>query len=77
MHPLLRGSAAGIGIGLMIYMIALVIGVTLSRVVSLEYLLFDVCWQCIEQALGGLFIGLIYMYSSSSYRESLVKNQTQ
>lgn len=66
MHPLLRGPAAGIPTGLMVYMIAIVIGITINKTTEIQYMLFDVCWQMLEQAVGGIFVGLSYMYIPES-----------
>lgn len=61
-HPLLRGPAAGFAAGIMVYLIALVIGVTYNKGLDMKYIVMDVVWQGVEQAIGGLFVGLSYMF---------------
>lgn len=62
LHPLLRGPIAGVGTGLMVYMIAIVVGITINHQADFQYMLFDVLWQLIEQAIGGLIVGLVFFF---------------
>lgn len=56
-----RGLAAGAALGVIVYMVALVVGVTFNSGMELKYLLLDVAWQTAEQCLGGLVVGLVYL----------------
>lgn len=56
-----RGLLAGVGLGVIVYMLALVVGVTFTKGLDLKYLVLDVMWQAIEQCAGGLVVGLVYM----------------
>jgi protein-S-isoprenylcysteine O-methyltransferase Ste14 len=56
-----RGLAAGAALGIIVYMVALVVGVTFNSGMELKYLLLDVVWQTAEQCLGGLVVGLVYL----------------
>lgn len=56
-----RGLLAGVSLGIIVYMTALVIGVTFTKGLDLKYLVLDVIWQAIEQCCGGLVVGLVYL----------------
>lgn len=56
-----RGIFTGAGLGILVYMIALVVGVTFSKGLELKYMLLDVIWQGFEQCMGGLAVGLVYL----------------
>lgn len=60
--PIPRGLAAGAALGMILYMVALVVGVTFNSGMDLKYLLLDVIWQISEQAAGGLIVGLVYIF---------------
>lgn len=60
-HPLLRGPAVGFACGLLVYVIATVVHVNFTKDLDLKYLLLDITWQGIEQSVGGLLVGIIYM----------------
>jgi hypothetical protein len=55
-----RGLLCGAALGLFLYMLALVLGVTFTKHVTLASILVDVPWQMFEQAIGGVVIGTIY-----------------
>lgn len=57
-----RGLLAGAALGLIVYMVALVVGVTFSQGLELKYLLLDVIWQTVEQCAGGLVVALVYIF---------------
>jgi len=56
-----RGLFTGIGLGIIVYMVALVIGVAFTKSLELKYMALDAFWQTIEQCAGGLVVGLVYM----------------
>lgn len=56
-----RGLISGSALGLIVYMTALVAGVSFSNGLEMKYLALDVAWQVIEQTFGGLVIGLVYL----------------
>ncbi|MBI3509863.1 MAG: hypothetical protein HY064_04310 [Bacteroidetes bacterium] len=60
-HPLLRGPMVGFACGVLVYIIATVVHVNFNKDFSLKFLVLDITWQGIEQALGGFLIGIIYM----------------
>lgn len=60
-HPLLRGPAIGFACGLLVYIIATVVHVNFTKELDIKYLVLDITWQGIEQAVGGLVIGIVYM----------------
>jgi hypothetical protein len=70
-HPMLRGPAIGFACGLLIYIVAIAIQtvnasgygsiVTFNKEWDIKYLLLDITWQGIEQGVGGLLIGIVYM----------------
>lgn len=56
-----RGLLAGVSLGVIVYMVALVVGVTFTKGLDLKYLVLDVIWQAFEQCAGGLVVGLVYL----------------
>lgn len=56
-----RGLLSGVTLGVIVYMIALVVGVTFTKGLDPKYMLLDVIWQAIEQSVGGLVVGLVYL----------------
>lgn len=61
-HPFLKGLLSGSVCGILLYLISLVIGVSFSRNVTMQYMLIDVTWQMIEQGLGGLVVGVVHAF---------------
>lgn len=57
-----RGLLTGLGLGLIVYMVALVVGVTFTKGLEVKYLMLDVIWQTVEQCVGGLVVALVYMF---------------
>lgn len=57
-----RGLLTGIGLGVIVYMVALVVGVTFTKSLDVKYMALDVVWQAVEQCVGGLVVGLVYMW---------------
>jgi hypothetical protein len=57
-----RGLMAGGVLGVIVYMVALVVGVAFTPGLDMKYLLLDVAWQAIEQSVGGLIVGLVYIF---------------
>ncbi|MCK6641431.1 MAG: hypothetical protein L6Q81_15220 [Bacteroidia bacterium] len=57
-----RGLAAGSALGIIVYMVALVVGVTFNAGLDIKFLLLDVAWQITEQAIGGIIVGLVYIF---------------
>jgi hypothetical protein len=55
-----RGICCGAALGLVVYMFALVLGITFTKVLSLDSILVDVPWQMFEQSLGGLVVAVVY-----------------
>lgn len=60
--PLLKGIVIGGVCGLVIYLISIVVGVSFTGNLTIEHLLFDLNWQIIEQAMGGLSIALVHRH---------------
>lgn len=56
-----RGLLTGVGLGVIVYMVALVVGVTFTKGLDVKYMALDVMWQAFEQCAGGLVVGLVYM----------------
>ena len=46
--------------GLCIYAVAFVFGISFTPVIDLKYIIVDASWQICEQAIGGLACGWIY-----------------
>jgi len=60
-HPLVRGPVIGFICGVLVYIIATVVHVTFNKDMDIKYLFLDIMWQGIEQSIGGLVIGIVYM----------------
>lgn len=60
-HPLLRGPAVGFACGILVYLVATVVHVNFTKDLDLKYMLLDITWQGIEQGIGGLLVGIVYM----------------
>lgn len=56
-----RGLLTGIGMGVIVFMSALVFGVSFSSITDPVFLLMDFVWQVVEQTVGGLAVGLVYL----------------
>ena len=61
-HPFLKGLIVGAICGVLLYIISIVVGVSYTKNLSREYMLIDICWQMIEQAIGGLVVGLVHVF---------------
>lgn len=59
--PLARGAAAGAMVGFFLFLIAMVMGVSFGGTRTLVNLMIDVCWQVVEQTLGGIAIGVAHL----------------
>ena len=55
-----RGLILGAGLGLLLYMMALVLGVTFTKSISMASIAVDVPWQMFEQVVGGLIISTVF-----------------
>ncbi|MGL4596451.1 MAG: hypothetical protein ACRCYO_02925, partial [Bacteroidia bacterium] len=62
-HPLMRGMLGGLAVGFLVYLITLVAGVGFNTGFDVKFMIMDVAWQCVEQALGGLAVGLVFMFT--------------
>ena len=60
--PIMRGLISGALLGVATYVVALVIGVSFSNALTPQYILFDLLWQTVEQTLGGITVGFIYVW---------------
>ncbi len=56
-----RGLFTGIGLGVIVFMSTLVFGVSFSSIADPKFLLMDFIWQVVEQTVGGLVVGLVYL----------------
>lgn len=59
--PLLKGLSSGALAGAFIYLIAFVVGISFGGR-KLEYIIMDLAWQIVEQAIGGLTVGFAHVY---------------
>ena len=60
--PRLRGLISGACCGAVIYFVALIVGFNFSKNTNLSGILFDLCWQVSEQALGGIAVGFAHIF---------------
>jgi hypothetical protein len=54
------GIAIGASVGIFMYAIALLLGLSFNTQIDLTHLAVDVAWQTFEQGMGGLMCGWIY-----------------
>jgi hypothetical protein len=60
--PILRGMVAGTMLGVVLFMVTMVMGVSFSGTRTMADLLLDISWQVVEQALGGAIVGLVHIF---------------
>ena len=60
--PIIRGAVSGAICGFGLFLIATVVGVSFSTGSNMENLLLDVTWQIVEQAIGGIVVGLVHIF---------------
>lgn len=60
--PFLKGAISGAGLGFILFLISTVVGVSFSTGSKIENLLLDICWQVIEQGIGGLVVGVAHFF---------------
>jgi len=62
--PFLRGLIAGTVLGLVLFILATVMGISFTKMASIKHLLLDCAWQVIEQCIGGVVIALgkVFVY---------------
>ena len=54
------GMVVGAVVGIFIYAIAFLLGISFNAVVDPKLILFDLGWQTFEQGFGGLICGWVY-----------------
>ncbi|MES2836986.1 MAG: hypothetical protein V4667_05650 [Bacteroidota bacterium] len=60
--PIQRALIYSSALGVFLYLVAMVVGVSFMKNVSVPFILIDLSWQIIEQSFGGLVIGLAYYF---------------
>ena len=60
--PIVRGLISGACLGIATYIVALVIGVSFNNEMKVEYIMFDILWQTVEQTFGGITVGIVYVW---------------
>ncbi len=60
--PLVKGLVSGACLGFCLIIMSTVIGVSFSTGSKLESLLLDVSWQTVEQAIGGMVVGIAHIF---------------
>jgi hypothetical protein len=66
-----RGIVFGIPLGLFVYLIAFVFGISFNASPQMAHVIMDVTWQVIEQGSGGLVGG--FVYSLVAFQEKVAK----
>lgn len=61
-HPFIKGLLVGALCGILLYIISIVVGVSYTKTLSREYMLIDITWQMIEQAIGGFVVGVVHVF---------------
>ena len=60
--PIIRGAISGAMCGICFFLITTVLGVSFSTGPKLENMLLDLSWQTLEQCIGGIVVGLTYIF---------------
>lgn len=60
--PFSKGLLAGAGLGFILFLVALVLGVSFNQGLTLELILIDLAWQMIEQMAGGFLVAAIHVF---------------
>ncbi|MBD78701.1 MAG: hypothetical protein CL840_07265 [Crocinitomicaceae bacterium] len=67
-----RGLFIGIPIGVFIYLVAFVFGISFYSDPTIDHIILDLTWQVVEQALGGIVAGVLLTISDmSASRQSI------
>jgi len=56
----LKGIIAGSSVGVLLFIITLVLGISYSKHLTLHNVLIDLAWQIIEQTAGGITVSIIH-----------------
>lgn len=59
--PVLKGMAGGAILGVVLFMVTMVMGVSFSGTRTLADLLLDFSWQLVEQSFGGIIVGIVHI----------------
>jgi len=59
---IVKGMIAGAIVGLLMYMVTMVVGVSFSNNMSLANMLLDVSWQTVEGTIGGIAVGIVHLF---------------
>ncbi len=66
----MRGLLGGVALGFFVYLIAFSLGISLYSTPQWEYIAFDLSWQMLEQAAGGIVAAFVYSLVGSLSRHS-------
>lgn len=59
--PVLKGMTGGAILGVVLFMVTMVMGVSFSGTRTLADLLLDFSWQLVEQSFGGIIVGIVHI----------------
>ncbi len=60
-NPLAKGVVMGAFSGFIIYLVAMVIGVSFMQAHEMKYMLFNIACQMVEQGVGGIAVGIVHL----------------
>lgn len=60
-NSILRGFWVGFSCGILVSILATTVNISFNKSHDLKYLIFDLTWQGIEQGIGGLIVGFVYV----------------
>lgn len=63
---IIKGIIKGGFCGVVFFLIAMVVGISLNTGTGIKNLILDVAWQAIEQGIGGGVVGIIYVLTENS-----------
>lgn len=58
----LKGVFSGVALGFILFSITTVLGVGFSQGLSAKIMVVDLCWQMLEQTIGGIIIAFAHLF---------------
>jgi hypothetical protein len=69
-QPIARGAIAGAVLGVLLFLLTMITGVSFGGSRTLENLAIDLGWQTVEQCIGGVVVGVchILVFDEAAFR---------
>lgn len=75
-QPLTRGAIAGAALGVGLFFLTMITGVSFGGSRTLVNLAMDIGWQVVEQSLGGIVVGIVHIlvFDEAAFRRRQEQN---